>query len=148
MASLPALKGDGWHGRLVAGDLFGETSPVETMNRYFFADLRLDAGVSIPFSPDYEEVAIYVVEGELDIDGATVEAGTFAVLEKHPEVTLTSLKETICVALGGDALPEPRFMYWNFVSTSKERIERAKEDWREQRFESVPEEESFVPLPE
>ncbi|MDF2365846.1 pirin family protein [Sneathiella sp.] len=147
-SALPELKGEGWKGRLVTGSLFGETSPVETMNRYFFADLRLEADVSIPFTPDYDEAALYVVEGEIDIDGATVSAGTLVVLEKHPTVTLTSSKETVCVVLGGDALPEPRFMYWNFVSTSKERIERAQDDWREQRFDGVPGDTSFVPLPE
>ncbi|MBO0332127.1 pirin family protein [Sneathiella sp. CAU 1612] len=147
-SALPELSGEGWHGRLIAGSLFGETSPVATMNRYFFADLRFDAGVSITFTPDYDEAAIYVVEGELDIDGASVEAGALAVLKKYPSVTLTSMKETIFVVLGGEALPEPRYMHWNFVSTSQERIERAKDDWRAQRFDGVPGDDSFVPLPE
>ncbi|MCC3303334.1 pirin family protein [Sneathiella sp. HT1-7] len=147
-SALPDLKGEGWHGRLVVGSLFGKTSPVETMNRYFFVDLRLEAGVSIPFAPDYDEAAVYVVDGELDIDGAIVGAGTLAVLEKKPNVLLTSRQEATFVVLGGDALPEPRFMYWNFVSTRKERIERAKEDWRGQRFDRVPGETSFVLLPE
>ena len=69
-------------------------------------------------------------------------------VEKNPNVTLKSRQETIFVVLGGDTLPEPRFMYWNFVSTSKERIERAKDDWQEQRFDGVPGDTSFVPLPQ
>lgn len=147
-SALPELGGEGWHGRLIAGDLFGETSPVATINRYFFADLRFDAGVSVIFAPEYDEAAIYVIEGELDIDGAAVDAGTLAVLKKRPSVTLTSMKDTVFVVLGGDELPEPRFMHWNFVSTSKKSIERAKDDWREQRFDSVPGDNSFIPLPE
>ncbi|MEX0582762.1 MAG: pirin-like C-terminal cupin domain-containing protein, partial [Sneathiella sp.] len=86
--------------------------------------------------------------GEIDIDGASVEAGTLAVLDKKPMVTLTAMKDTVFAVFGGDALPEPRFIYWNFVSSSREKIEQAKNDWRELRFDSVPGDDSFTPLPE
>ena len=147
-SALPELSGEGWQGRLIAGSLYGKTSPVATLSRLFFADIRADAGTSLLFAPDYEEAAVYVVEGELDIDGATVEAGTLAVLDARPEVTLTTMKETVFAVFGGDALPEPRHMYWNFVSTSRERIEQAKNDWRARRFDPVPGDDDYVPLPE
>ena len=147
-SDLPELRGVGWHGRLVAGSLFDETSPVATLSRLFFADIQLEAGVSIPFAPDYEEAAVYVIEGEVDIDGASVEAGTLAVLDKNPTVNLTAMKDTVVAVLGGDALPEPRTIYWNFVSSSREKIEQAKDDWKENRFDGVPGDDSYIPLPD
>ncbi|WP_340150874.1 pirin family protein [uncultured Sneathiella sp.] len=147
-SELPELRGEGWWGRLVAGSLFGETSPVVTLSRLFFADIQLEAGVSIPFAPEYEEAAVYVIEGEVDVDGASVEAGTLAVLDNNPMVTLTAMKDTVIAVLGGDALPEPRFMYWNFVSSSRDRIDQAKEGWKENRFDSVPGDDSYTPLPD
>lgn len=146
-SDLPELSGDGWTGRLITGSLFGATSPVRTLSPYFFADLRCETGACIQFAPDYEEAAIYVAEGEIEIDGERVEAGSFAVLESNPAVTVTACKESVIALLGGDPLPERRHMYWNFVSTTRERIEQAKEDWQAQRFPRVPGEESFVPLP-
>lgn len=147
-SELPELSGEGWRGRLIAGNLFGKTSPVATLSRLFFADLHADAGVSLLFRPDYEEAAVYVVKGELDIDGATIDAGTLAVLDRRPGVTLTAMKDTVFAVFGGDALPEPRHMYWNFVSTSRERIERAKDDWRARRFDPVPGDDGYTPLPD
>ncbi|MAZ04698.1 MAG: hypothetical protein CMN56_16315 [Sneathiella sp.] len=147
-SELPELHGERWRGRLVAGSLFGETSPVATLSRLFFADIQLEAGASIPFAPEYEEAAVYVIEGEVDIDGASVEAGTLAVLDKNPTVTLTAMKDTVIAVLGGDALPEHRTIYWNFVSSRRERIEQAKEDWKENRFDSVPGDDSYIPLPD
>ncbi|MAL78568.1 MAG: hypothetical protein CMN55_05560 [Sneathiella sp.] len=147
-SGLPAISGDGWQGRLVAGSLFGETSPVKTLSRYFFADIRCAAGACVQFAPDYDEAALYVVEGEIEVDGELVEAGTCAVLRKNPAVTLTARENSIIAVLGGDTMPEPRFIYWNFVSTSRERIEQAKADWKAQRFAGVPGDDSFTPLPD
>lgn len=146
-SALPELSGPGWTGRLIAGKLFGETSPVNTESRYFFADIRCGEGACVQFAPDYAEAAVYVVQGEIDIDGTPVAAGSFAVLAPHPAVTITADSEAVIALLGGEPLPERRHMYWNFVSTRKERIETAKADWRAQRFPAIPGESGFVPLP-
>ena len=147
-AKLPDIYGDGWKGRLIAGALFGARSMVTTLNPLFFADIRADAGAQIALRPDYDEGAIYVVSGRVQIGGRTIEAGELAVLQKHVDVSLTTMEASVIAFLGGDSLPEPRFMYWNFVSTSRERIDQAKSDWRDQRFAKVPGESEFTPLPE
>ncbi|MCF8466278.1 MAG: pirin family protein [Sneathiella sp.] len=147
-AELPEISGDGWTGRLIAGALFGARSPVATLNPLFFADIRMYTGAEIALRPDYDEGAVYVVSGRVQIGGKTVEAGELAVLQKHVDVSLIAMEASVIAFLGGDSLPEPRFMYWNFVSTSRERIDRAKSDWRDQRFTKISGESEFTPLPE
>ncbi len=145
---LPEISGEGWSGRLVAGSLSGHTSPAEILSRFFFVDIRAQAYSEIDLEPEYEEVAVYVVEGELETDGERIDAGELVVLGSGDTVKLKALSPSIFAVLGGDALPEPRFMYWNFVSTRKETIEQAKEDWRQQRFDKVPGDDDYTPLPE
>jgi len=146
-AELPVVSGVGWMGRLVAGSLYGETSPVATKSRLFFADLQMEMGSELSFKPDYDEVALYVVEGEIDISGETVGAGSLAVLKNGEGADVKARQKSIIAVLGGDTMPEPRHMYWNFVSTRKERLEQAKQDWINQRFGKVPGDEEFTPLP-
>jgi redox-sensitive bicupin YhaK (pirin superfamily) len=147
-SDLPEITGTGWSGRLVAGTLCGFSSPAEILSRFFFIDVRADAGSEVDFDPDYEEVAIYVVEGTLEIGLENVEAGELVVLGPGNTVKLKALTSAIFAVLGGDALPEPRLMYWNFVSTRKEAIEQAKEDWQRQRFVTVPGDDDYTPLPD
>ncbi|MEH6526926.1 MAG: pirin family protein [Sneathiella sp.] len=145
---LPAISGAAWAGRLMVGELFGQQSPVPTFTRLFFADISVEAGRKVHLQPDYDECAVYVVSGAIEIDGRLVGDGELAVLKNKPVAELLARNPSVIAVLGGDRLSEPRFMYWNFVSTQKSRIEQAKEDWRAQRFDSVPEETDFVPLPE
>ena len=147
-ASLPEIAGEGWTGRLVAGRLFGARSPVTTLNPLFFADIRMQVGAEIPLKPDYDEMAIYLVKGRIEIDGKVIEEGNLAILRKHAKPTVRASEPSVIAVFGGDSLSEPRFMFWNFVSTSRDRIELAKENWRDQRFAKVPDETEFVPLPE
>ncbi|MCR9213394.1 MAG: pirin family protein [Proteobacteria bacterium] len=145
---LPEISGEGWSGRLVAGSLSGYTSPAELLSRFFFVDIRAQADAVFDLEPDYEEVAVYVVDGALEIDGENVAEGELVVLGAGDIVKIKSLRPSIFAVLGGDALPEPRFMYWNFVSTKKEAIEQAKDDWRHQRFDKVAGDEDYTPLPD
>lgn len=144
---LPLISGEGWQGRLIAGELFGQKSPVFTFARLFFADVSLQAGYKLFLEPKYEEGAVYVVSGEIEIDNQSVAAGELAILKNKPVAELLARKPSVIAVLGGDTLPEPRFMYWNFVSTQQSRIEQAKKDWRDQRFEQVPGETEYIPLP-
>lgn len=147
-SELPEISGPGWKGRLIAGSLFGKTSPVTTLNPLFFADIRLDAGADMDLAAGYDEAALYVVEGEIQIDGKPIEEGNLAVLRNYATPTITAVKSSVLAIFGGDTLPEPRFMYWNFVSTSRERIDRAKHDWQHGVFDPVSGETEFTPLPE
>ncbi len=94
-----------------------------------------------------EELAVYVVEGSVAINGEFVNAGILAVLESEASGTVTAETPARIMFAGGDALEGERIIWWNFVSSSRERLEQAKEDWREQRFDGVPGETDFVPLP-
>ncbi|HEV2764352.1 MAG TPA: pirin family protein [Pyrinomonadaceae bacterium] len=148
---LPLVEGDGVSLRLVAGSLYGARSPVHTLSEMFYADARLDAGARLPM-PAHEERALYVVEGEVGIvgDAGTFGEGQLLVFEPGAEVVLVASPRAAArfMLLGGETLDGPRHIWWNFVSSSTERIEQAKADWREGRFAPVPEETEFIPLPD
>jgi redox-sensitive bicupin YhaK (pirin superfamily) len=150
-AALPIEEADGARARIIAGSFFGHTSPVTTASAMFYVDLQLQPGARLEMPADYAEQAIYVVEGTLDLrrDGK-FEAGQLLVLKPGMRTTLaaTSAQGARLMLLGGDAMDGPRYLTWNFVSSSVERIEQAKQDWRDQRFPGVPGETEFIPLPD
>jgi redox-sensitive bicupin YhaK (pirin superfamily) len=148
-AELPSLTENGVNIRLILGDAFGLSSPVPTLSPMFYADVQLSAGrgFTMPDAPD--ERAMYVVEGSAEREGGTVyEAGELVVFERGTEVRLHGAPSARVMVLGGPRLPEPRYVWWNFVSSSRDRIERAAADWREGRFPRVPGDDEFIPLPE
>jgi hypothetical protein len=113
----------------------------------FYVDARLDAGAELALPDDYAERAAYVVEGGIECDGQLVEAGTMAVAEGGVRATMRALRPSRVMLLGGARVGE-RHVWWNFVSSSEERIERAKREWKEGAFPKVPGDESeFIPLP-
>ena len=148
---LPIEEGEGKRVRLIAGSLYGMRSPVQTLSEMFYADITLLPGARLPVPVEHEERAAYVVEGSLRLlpDGGTFEAGQLLVFKPRAEIMLESESpSTRLMLLGGEPLDGPRQIWWNFVSSSQERIEQAKQDWREGRFAPVPEETEFIPLPE
>jgi len=149
---LPTIEGEGKHVRLIAGSLFGAQSPVRTLSEMFYADAMLEGGARIPVPVDHEERAVYIVQGsvEIDGDGGAFEEGQLLVLKPGAEVTLTASAGSPArlLLLGGAAMDGPRHIWWNFVSSSRERIEQAKADWRAGRFAPVPDETEFIPLPD
>ncbi len=135
--------------RVIAGAAFGLASPVETLSALFFADIALPAGRSLALDVDYAERAVYVVAGEMTIEGAAFRAGVMAVLHAGSAVVVTANADSKLAFLGGEPLDGPRHLWWNFVASSKDRIERAKVDWVRDRFGApVPGETEFIPLPE
>lgn len=146
--AIPSLDDNGIKLALVAGNAFGKRSPVHTESETFYADLRLGAQKRFSFPLDVEERAVYVIQGAVDVSGTTVEAGTMVVLQPGKEIILTALHDSHCILLGGAALEGPRRLYWNFVSSSIERIEQAKNDWRNGLFAKVAGDEEFIPLPD
>ena len=146
--ALPELKEGGKTVRLIAGSLYGETSPVTTAHETLYADIALEPGARLPLPPDHEERAIYTVEGEIEIAGDSFGPAQLLVFNPGDEITVTAKTAARFVIVGGAPMDGPRYIWWNFVSSSKERIEQAKEDWRQARFDTVPGETEFIPLPE
>jgi redox-sensitive bicupin YhaK (pirin superfamily) len=137
---------------LIAGASDGLVSPVRTFSDMVYAEIVLTSGAKYQVKPAYRERAIYIVAGEVEIVGRSGSFGEaeLILLEPGAEVVLQAraFHAARLMLMGGEPLPEPRHMYWNFVSSSVERIEQAKSDWREGRFPPVPGEDEFVPLPE
>jgi redox-sensitive bicupin YhaK (pirin superfamily) len=145
---LPVVAERGLHARVIAGRAFGEEVPVSVASPWFYAEVNLDAGISAPLDPDYEERAIYVVEGAVRIGGETFEGPRLLIFRPGDRITVTATRPSKIMFLGGDAMEGPRYVWWNFVSSRKERIEQAKHDWKTGRFDPVPRETEYIPLPE
>jgi len=131
---------------VIAGHGFGLTSPVATLWPTFYVDARLPEGATLHIPVEHSERAVYVVQGAIDAGGTSLAEGQMAVLEPV-EVTLRAIAAARVMLLGGERFPTPRHLFWNFVASSQERIERAKERWRMQQFPRVPNETEFIPLP-
>jgi len=148
---LPILDGDGATARIIAGSYFGKRSPVPVQSPLFYVDLALQPGARLTLPAEYPEQALYVVDGTLDLgrDGR-FEQGQLLVLKPGATVTLaaTENRGARVMLLGGEPMDGPRYLTWNFVSSSSDRIEQAKEDWKSQRFPQVPGETEFIPLPD
>lgn len=149
---LPVVEGEGKHVRLICGSLYGVRSPVHTRSEMFYADVTLDGGARLPLPVDHEERAVYIVEGSIEVkgDGGTFDAGQLVVCKPGAEITVSAPDSSSAriMLLGGEPLDGKRHIWWNFVSSSPERIEQAKEDWRSGSFAPVPDETEFIHLPD
>lgn len=145
---LPEIGGAGWQVRVIAGHFLGVRSPVRTASETLCVDVRLDDGATLPLPPDWPERAAYVVSGALAVGGQTCAAGTLVVFRPDCEVRLAAVAGPARLMILGGAPLSERDVWWNFVSSSPERMERAKADWRAGRFPPVPGEREFIPLPE
>jgi redox-sensitive bicupin YhaK (pirin superfamily) len=145
----PMVSDDGSSARMMIGSLYGRRSPVKTTSETVFADVTLKAGRTLPLDPDHEERAIYVVDGELDIAGDKFAAGRLLVFKAGDTITIRAVADTHFVIVGGEPMDGPRHIWWNFVSSSKDRIDQAKAEWKNGRFDIVPgDAEEFIPLPD
>ena len=146
---LPEFEDDGASGRLVMGSLSGIRSPVRTDADTLYADIRLSPGARISIPADAEERAIYVLDGTVTISGDTFPSDRLLVFKPGDEIVVSSEGDAHFMLFGGASLGSKRYIWWNFVSSSKERIEQAKQEWKTGRFDIVPGDEvEFVPLPE
>jgi len=146
---MPLIDIAGATGRVVIGDFAGLRSPVKTFTDTLYADLSLTPGAKFPFPADHEERAIYILSGSLEVAGDVFAADQLLAFRAGDDITLKGGVDGCHIMLfGGAALNSRRYIWWNFVSSSKERIEQAKEEWRTGRFDIVPgDEDEFVPLP-
>ncbi len=146
--ALPLLDGEGKRVRIIAGALYGARSPLALFSETLYADAALAAGARLEVPAEYEERAIYIAEGRIGIEAETFEAGQMLVFRRGDRVTLSADRPARLLLLGGAPLDGPRHLWWNFVSSSTERIEQAKADWQEGRFPPVPGETELIPLPD
>jgi len=146
--TLPVIEDDGVALRLIAGTAYGERAPVRVLSDTFYVDARLEPGASLALPDEHPERALYVVEGTVSVAGEGFAAGRMAVFEPGAAVRVSAEEGARLVLLGGAAPDGPRHIWWNFVSSSAERIERAKADWKAGRFPAVPGESARIPLPE
>jgi redox-sensitive bicupin YhaK (pirin superfamily) len=148
-AEFPLINDHGKTVRVVVGTLYGANSPVPTTMETIFGDVTLAAGSSLPLDTDHEERAIYVIEGTIDITGDKFEPGRLLVFKPNDKVTISAATDAHFVIVGGAPMDGPRHIWWNFVSSRKERIEQAKAEWAAGHFGKVPGDEiEFIPLPE
>ncbi|MER9584759.1 pirin family protein [Mesorhizobium sp. M0276] len=146
---LPEIDAEGVSGRIAIGDFQGLRSPVRADTETLYADLRLAPGASVKIPADAEERAIYTLEGEVSISGDVFPAERLLVFRPGDEIVVSSQTSAHFMLFGGASLGSQRYIWWNFVSSSKERIEQAKHEWKTRRFDIVPgDEEEFIPLPE
>jgi hypothetical protein len=145
---LPTLDAEGKTVRLIAGSLYGMTAPVKTFSETLYADVVMQSGASLPVPAEHDERAVYVVKGSVEIAGDIFDEARLIVLKSNEPVTLKATMEARILVFGGEPMDGPRYLWWNFVSRSKERIEAAKADWRAGRFEAVPGETEHIPLPD
>jgi redox-sensitive bicupin YhaK (pirin superfamily) len=146
---LPVFEGEGKKVRLIAGSLFGEKSPVNTASEIIYADVAMKKNSRFAIPKEHEERAIYIIEGSLEtgLEGEKFDAGRLLVLKPSEEIIIKCISPTArFLLLGGEPL-EKRHIWWNFVSSSHERIEQAKEDWKNQNFDRVVDESEYIPLP-
>jgi redox-sensitive bicupin YhaK (pirin superfamily) len=149
-ATLPLLDDRGARLRLIAGEGWGARSPVAVHSPLFYADAELAPGASLPLPDQHEERGVYVVRGSVQVAGTRFEAGRMLLFRVGDQVSLQAEADGArLLLLGGAAMDGPRYLFWNFVSSSRERIEQAKADWRARRFGKVAgDEQEFIPLPE
>jgi redox-sensitive bicupin YhaK (pirin superfamily) len=147
VASLPRVTDTGVTARVIAGRAFGTVAPVAMLSDWFYVEVVLAAGAATALDPDYEERGIYVVSGTVEIAGDRFTGPQLLVFRPGDAITVRSEAGARMMFLGGSALEGPRHIWWNFVSSRRERIEQAKEEWATGRFKPVPGESEFIPLP-
>lgn len=147
--TLPTFVREGARIRVLAGTAYGETSPVGTFSPLFYVDIAMRAECSVSLPREHEERAAYVVKGSVRCGGERALPGRMLVFTPGLEVALRAESDSRIVLVGGAPLDGKRYIEWNFVSSSKERLAQARRDWKEQRFPRVPgDEDEFVPFPE
>ena len=146
IGELPRIEAGGKRVRVILGAMYGEESPIETPHPTFYAEAVLAPGAILPLDADYAERAIYVVSGAIDIAGDRFEAGRLLVFRPGDRISVLGLSHARLMLLGGEPMDGPRHIWWNFVSSRKERIDQAADEWKTGRFDTVPGDTDMMPL--
>lgn len=147
MAQIPSVELPGVALTIIAGEAFGRRSPVQTSSQTIYVEADMDEGAELVTPAGFDELAVYDVNGEVSIDGLTIAPGTMAVLAEGNACRIKAGESSKVMLLGGATLEGERILWWNFVSSSRERMLQARKDWHEKRFDAVPDETEFIPLP-
>ena len=135
--------------RVLMGTLWGKTAGVTEHSQTIYADILLDSGASVPIDAGADERAVLVTEGVASLDGQKLDLYTLYILAPGEPMTLRGETPSRVMLLGGEAFATKRHVWWNFVSSSRDRINQAKDDWKARRFPIVPgDEEEYIPIPE
>jgi hypothetical protein len=154
--ALPVIEGEGKKLRLIVGSAYGERAPVKTFSEMFYLAALLEPGAALPMPDEHEDRGLYVIEGSVEIAGEAFEEGRMMVFRPGDPITVTAGDHGArLMLLGGETLSGPRFIWWNFVASSRDKIEEAKQAWARgewqtnARFQLPPgDEQEFIPLPE
>lgn len=153
--ALPFIEGDGKQVRLILGNAYGERAPVKTFSEMFYADAVLEANARLPMPDNHEDRGVYIVSGSVEIAGDVFEAGRMMVFRPGDAITIKAGEHGArLMLLGGETLDGPRYIWWNFVASSQEKIDAAKQawaegDWNDGRFQLPPGDTvEFIPLPD
>lgn len=146
-ADIPTIDQDGVSIRIMMGSAYGVTSPVKTLSETLYIEARLQAGQGL-ILPDTDEKALYVIEGELALKDTTLDTHSMAIFDNQSGIRVTANQDTMLAVIGGASVGN-RYMEWNFVASDKALIEKAKQDWEDGNFPTVPsDDQEFIPLPE
>jgi redox-sensitive bicupin YhaK (pirin superfamily) len=146
-ADIPKFDHHGIKIELACGEAFGHASPVKTSSPLFFFVAEIPAGKSLDYDHGSQECGLYLLGGKIQCQDQEFDSRVLIVHDEHATLRVEASEDAKCLFFGGDTLEGKRHIYWNFVSSSRERIEEAKQRWREQRFPPVPDETDWVPLP-
>ena len=147
--ALPLVEDDGASARVLMGTLWGATAATPQHSPTIYADIMLGAGGSIPIDSDADERGVMLVGGEAELDGQPLDLFALYILRPGHRVRLVSAAGGRLMLLGGEAFPTRRYVFWNFVSSSRDRINQAKDDWKAMRFPLIPgDDQEFIPIPE
>lgn len=151
--ALPVIEFEGAHARLVIGNAYGERAPVKTFSEMFYLDVFLEPNRSLPLPDNHEDRGIYIIDGQISVSGKSYETGQMLVFKPGDQVSVKALESGArLMLLGGETLNGPRHIWWNFVSSSKEKLEAAKAAWKQADFENGPfklppgDDEEFIPI--
>ncbi|HSN99531.1 MAG TPA: pirin family protein [Candidatus Nanopelagicales bacterium] len=148
-ATIPVVSRPGAELHVIAGTAYGAKAPTGVLSPTLYVHAQLDVGATLPIDDEHEERAVYVVDGSIEHEGKTFGEGAMLVLHPRASVVIQAASKANVMLVGGAPIDGARHIFWNFVSSSKERLEQAKADWREGRFPKVPGDEvEFIPLPE
>lgn len=147
--ALPRIEGDGVTATVIMGDLWGASSPVTQHAATIYADIAMEPGAALPIAAEADERAILVAMGDASLDGQPLERHALHILQPGVPMVLRATSAARVMLLGGEAFATPRHVWWNFVSSSRDRINQAKDDWKAGAFPKVPGDEAeFIPIPE